>query len=107
MITTDSTVTIQKVLKYGTPTSYDTSVVSVFLTHEGVQKRFNATSVLNATSTSSGLVTFAGIPLWGDGSYSLYVTAETNSDLDSTGVNLAKLATGYIKKITSVSTLTL
>lgn len=107
MITTSDTVNITKVLRLGVPTSYATDSVSLFMTHDNIQKRFTATSVVNATSTAQGLVTFTGIPLWGDGSYSLFITAENNSDLDVNGVNLSKLATGYIKKITNVTTLDL
>ena len=107
MITTSSTVTITKTLRYGVPTSYNANNVSLFMSHNGEQKRFNATSVVNATATSSGLVTFTSVPLWGDGSYSLYITAEGNNDLDVNGVGLNKLATGFIKKITNTSTLAL
>ena len=107
MITTSTNVTITKTLRHGVVTNYNVNNTSLFMTHNGEQKRFNATSVVNATSTSSGLVTFTNIPLWGDGSYSLYITAENNSDLDVSGIGLNKLATGFIKKITNVSTLEL
>ncbi len=107
MITTSGNVTITKTLRYGVVTSYDVENVSLFMSHNGEQKRFTASSVVNATPTSSGLVTFASVPLWGDGSYSLYITAENNSDLDVNGVGLNKLATGFIKKITNVSLLQL
>ena len=107
MITTSENVTITKMLRYGVVTNYDVENVSLFMSHNGEQKRFTASSVVNATPTSSGLVTFADVPLWGDGSYSLYITAESVSDLDTSGVMLDKLATGYIKKITNVSTLVL
>ena len=107
MITTSENVTITKMLRYGVVTDYDVENVSLFMSHNGEQKRFTASSVVNATSTSSGLVTFADVPLWGDGSYSLYVTAENGDDLDVNGVELKKLATGFIKKITNVSTLSL
>ena len=105
MITTDSNVNIRKSLKAGIATAYTIGSVSVFLKHNNEQKRFNASAVVNATSTSSGYISFNGIPLWGDGSYSVYITAEDSSDLDTTGVVLSRLATGYIKKITNVSTL--
>ena len=107
MITTSENVTITKMLRYGVVTSYNADNVSLFISHNGEQKRFTASSVVNATLTSSGLVTFASVPLWGDGSYSLYITAENNSDLDVNGVGLNKLATGFIKKITNVSLLPL
>lgn len=107
MITTSENVTITKTLRHGVVTNYNVNNISLFMSHNGEQKRFNATSVVNATSTSSGLVTFASIPLWGDGSYSLYITAENGADLDVSGVGLDKLATGFIKKITNVSTLAL
>ena len=89
MITTSTTVTIQKVIRLGSITAYSTGSVSLFITHENVQKRFTASSVVNS----------------GDGSYSFYITAEDNGDLDTNSVGLTKLATGYIKKITSSSTL--
>lgn len=107
MITTSTNVTITKTLRHGVVTNYNVNNVSLFMSHNGEQKRFNATSVVNATTASSGLVTFASVPLWGDGSYSLYITAENNNDLDISGVELNKLATGFIKKITNVSTLVL
>lgn len=107
MITTSENVTITKTLRYGVVTSYNVDNVSLFMAHNGEQKRFNATSVVNGTATSSGLVSFVGVPLWGDGSYSLYITAENTSDLDANGVGLNKLATGFIKKITNVSLLEL
>lgn len=107
MITTSTSVTIQKVIRSGVATTYTPDRVSLFMTHDGVQKRFTATEVVNATTTASGLITFTGVPLWGDGSYSLYITAENDADLDVNGVNLEKLATGFIKKITNVDTLVL
>lgn len=105
MITTSSTVTIRKVIRAGVATSYTADKVSLFIKSNGEQKRFNASSVVNATTKASGLVEFTSVPLWGDGSYSLYITAESVSDLDTSGVVLDKLATGYIKKITNVDTL--
>ena len=107
MITTSSNVTITKTLRYGEVTTYTVNNLSLFMSHNGEQKRFTANSVTNATATSSGLVTFTNVPLWGDGSYSLYVTAEDGDDLDINGVKLKKLATGFIKKITNVSLLQL
>ena len=107
MITTSSRVTINKVLRLGPVTTYTADKVSLFIKYNGEQKRFSASNVVNATTTSSGSIEFAMIPLWGDGSYSLYITAESVSDLDTSGVMLDKLATGYIKKITNVSTLVL
>ena len=107
MITTSSNVTITKTLRYGEVTTYTVNNLSLFMSHNGEQKRFTASSVVNATPTSSGLVTFTDVPLWGDGSYSLYVTAENVGDLDVNGVGLNKLATGFIKKITNVSLLSL
>lgn len=107
MITTSSTVNINKVLRHGVATSYTPDRISLFMSHDGTQKRFTANSVTNATATSSGLVIFTSVPLWGDGSYSLYITAENSADLDVTGVNLEKIATGFIKKITNVNTLEL
>ena len=107
MITTSEYVTITKTLRYGVTTYYGVDNVSLFMSHNGEQKRFTANYVVNATPTSSGLVTFVNVPLWGDGSYSLYITAENVGDLDVSGVGLKKLATGFIKKITNVSLLPL
>lgn len=107
MITTSEMVTIEKVIRSGVVTTYIPDKISLFIKHEGLQKRFTATSVVNATTTASGLISFVNVPLWTDGSYSLYITAEDNEDMDINGVGLNRLATGYIKKITNVSTLTL
>ena len=52
-------------------------------------------------------MTFVDVPLSVDGNYSFYITAENNIDLDVSGVALDKLATGFIKKISNVSTLTI
>lgn len=105
MVTTNDLVTIEKVLRLGNLTDYTVQNISLFIKHDSVQKRFNATSVVNATDTSTGLIRFVDVPLWGDGSYSLYVTSEDTNDLDVSGVKLEKLGTGYIKKITNQSTL--
>ena len=107
MTTTSDQVTIKKVLRLGTATSYSTSDVSIFLKHDGEQKRFNATSVVNSTDLSTGLLTFENVTLWGEGSYSLYVTAEDSSDLDGNGVTLVKLASGYLRKIVNETEMTL
>lgn len=106
MITAYSNVVIQKVLKAGTVTSYTSDKVSLFIKHEGVQKRFNPTSIVNATSNSAGSISFS-VGLWGDGSYSMYITAENSSDMDVSGVQLVTLATGYIKKISDNGTMVL
>lgn len=87
-------------------TSYTSDKVSLFIKHEGVQKRFNPTSVVNSTSTVDGSISF-NVSLWGDGSYSMYITAENSSDLDSSGVQLVTLANGYIKKITDNGIMTI
>ena len=107
MITTSESVTITKTLRYGVVTDYTPERVSLFMSHNGEQKRFTADSVVNSTATSSGLVTFSNVDLWGDGSYSLYITAENLEDLDVSGVELKKIATGFIKKITNTSLLAL
>lgn len=103
MITTSEKVTIKKVLRYGVETMFTIDDVSLFVYHGGEQRRFNATEVVNATKTSSGLVTFTDISLWGDGSYSMYITTENNNDIDVNGVVFDKIATGYLKKITNRS----
>ena len=107
MITTSNSVNIRKTLRHGVATHYTPDRISLFMSYNGTQKRFTANSVTNATATSSGLVVFAGVPFWGDGSYLLYITAENEADLDISGVNLNKIATGFIKKITNVDTLEL
>jgi len=105
MTTTSSTITITKTLRYSVPTSYTTDKVSALIKHEGVEKRFDATAIVNATSSSSGLITFSDIVLWGDGNYSIQIVAEDNVDLDVNGVGMTTLGSGYIRKITNVSTL--
>ena len=105
MITTSENVTIEKVIRMGTVTTYTPENVSLFMKHDNIQKRFTATTVVNAGLTSTGLITFSSIQLWGDGGYSFYITAENNVDLDVDGVGLERLATGYIKKITNESTI--
>ena len=105
MITTSGTINIHKTLRHGVDTNYTANKVSLFITHDNIQKRFNATEVTNSTPTSSGIIKFTGIPLFGDGSYSFYITAENDGDLDVSGVNLQRIGTGYIKKITNSNTL--
>lgn len=105
MITTSTTITVEKVIRPGTTTMYSVDTISLFLKHNSEQKRFNATSVVNASTSSAGLITFTGVSLPTDGGYSFYITAESNVDLDINGVSLDRLATGYIKKITNEDTL--
>ncbi len=105
MITTSSSVTIQKTLRSGIATNYTADKVSVFITNNGSQKRYSATNIVNATSNAAGVVVFTGVPLDEYGSYSLYVTAESVSDLDTNGVSMVKLGSGYIKRIPVESTL--
>ena len=105
MITTSSTINIQKILRAGVVTSYTTDKVSVFITNNGTQKRYNATSITQATALAAGVIVFTGIPLEAYGSYSLYITAEGNSDLDASGVSMVKLGSGYIKRIPVENTL--
>ena len=105
MITTSTSINVHKELRSGKITSYTLDKVSLFMVHDGVQKRFNATSITNATANAEGLIVFNNVPLWGDGSYSFYITAENNADLDVSGVNLVKLASGYVRKITNVNTI--
>ncbi len=107
MITTSDSVNIRKTLRHGVATYYTPERISLFMSYNGTQKRFTANQVINSNATSSGLVEFNNVPLWGDGSYSLYITAENEADLDVSGVNLNKIATGFIKKITNVNTLEL
>lgn len=104
MITTSESINVNKVIRSGVVTTYTPDKVSLFIKHDGVQKRFTATSITNASAISSGLIVFTAIPLWGDGSYSFYITAEDDADLDTNGVGLDKLATGYVKKITNTDT---
>ena len=105
MITASSSINITKKLRKGSNTAYGTSNVSLFIKTNGTQKRFDATTVVNSSVGADGLITFSNVPLWEDGSYSLYITAENNNDLDVNGVELTKLASGYIKKITNTATL--
>ena len=105
MITTSGIINIHKTLRHGVVTNYATNKVSLFIIHDNIQKRFTSNQVTNSTKTSSGLVKFDGIELWRDGSYSFHITAENEEDLDVSGVNLQKIGTGYIKKITNSDTL--
>ena len=105
MITTSTSINVHKELRSGRITSYTLDKVSLFMVHDGVQKRFNATSITNATTDAAGLIVFSDVPLWGDGSYSFYITAENAADLDVPGVDLVRLASGYVKKITNVDTI--
>lgn len=104
MITTSESINVNKVIRSGVVTTYTPDKVSLFIKHDGVQKRFTATSITNASATASGLIVFTAVPLWGNGSYSFYITAEDDADLDTNGVGLNKLATGYVKKITNTDT---
>ena len=105
MITTSGIINIHKTLRHGVDTNYATNKVSLFIIHDNIQKRFTSNEVKNSSKTSSGIVKFNNIELWGDGSYSFHITAENEEDLDISGVNLQKIGTGYIKKITNSDTL--
>lgn len=105
MITTSTSINVHKELRSGKITSYTLDKVSLFMVHDGVQKRFNATNITNATTDAAGLIVFSDVPLWGDGSYSFHITAENTADLDVPGVDLVRLASGYVKKITNVNTI--
>ena len=107
MITTSSSINITKTLRKGSITTYGTSNISLFIKTNGTQKRFDATTVINSSVDANGLITFSNVPLWEDGSYSLYITAENNNNLDVNGIDLVTLATGYIKKITNSNMLEL
>ena len=107
MITTSEIINIHKTLRHGVETDYTADKVSLFITHNNIQKRFTSNEVTNSSKTSSGLVKFDGIELWGDGSYSFHITAENKEDLDISGVNLQRIGTGYIKKITNSDTLSM
>lgn len=106
MITAYTNIVINKVLKKGVVTSYTSDKVSLFIKHEGVQKRYNPTSITNSSVSSDGSIVF-NVSLWGDGSYSMYITAENNSDMDTNGVQLVTLASGYVKKISDNGTMSL
>lgn len=106
MITTSSTVTINKLLRLGPVTTYTADKVSLFIKINGIQTRYNATSVTNSSGTNTGLLVFANIPLTVDGNYSFYITGDSSVDLDVSGVQLSTLATGFIKRITSTNVLT-
>ena len=105
MITTSGIINIHKTLRHGMVTNYTAGKISLFITHNNIQKRFTSNEVTNSTKTSSGLIKFNSIELWGDGSYSFHITAESEEDLDISGVNLQRIGTGYIKKITNSDTL--
>lgn len=107
MITTSEIINIHKTLRHGVVTNYATNKVSLFIIHNNIQKRFTSNEVKNSSKTSSGIVKFNNIELWGDGSYSFHITAENEEDLDISGVNLQRIGTGYIKKITNSDTLSM
>ena len=107
MITTSGIINIHKTLRHGVVTNYATNKVSLFIIHNNIQKRFTSNEVTNSSKTSSGIVKFNNIELWGDGSYSFHITAENEEDLDISGVNLQRIGTGYIKKITNSDTLSM
>lgn len=107
MITTSGIINIHKTLRHGVVTNYAANKISLFITHNNIQKRFTSNEVINSSKTSSGIVKFNNIELWGDGSYSFHITAENEEDLDISGVNLQKIGTGYIKKITNSDTLSM
>ena len=107
MITTSEIINIHKTLRHGVVTNYATNKVSLFIIHNNIQKRFTSNEVTNSSKTSSGIVKFNNIELWGDGSYSFHITAENEEDLDISGVNLQRIGTGYIKKITNSDTLSM
>ena len=107
MITTSGIINIHKTLRHGVVTNYAADKVSLFITHNNIQKSFTSNQVTNSTKTSSGIVKFNNIELWGDGSYSFHITAENEEDLDVSGVNLQRIGTGYIKKITNSDTLSM
>ena len=107
MITTSEIINIHKTLRHGVETDYTENKISLFITHNNIQKRFTSNEVTNSSKTSSGLVKFDNIELWGDGSYSFHITAENEEDLDISGVNLQRIGTGYIKKITNSDTLSM
>lgn len=105
MITTSENINIHKTLKEGIDTNYTAGKVSLFITRDNIQKRFNAYEITNSSKTSTGRIKFNNIQLLGDGNYSFYITAENDGDLDVSGVNLQRIDTGYIKKITNSDTL--
>ena len=105
MITTSGIINVHKTLRHGVDTNYFTEKVSLFITRNNIQKRFNANEITNSSETSNGLIKFNNIQLWGDGSYLFYITAENDGDLDVSGVNLQRIGTGCIKKITNSNTL--
>ena len=107
MITVSPVINVTVKLNKGINSGYTAEATSLFIKCNGIQKRFDASSVVNSTVTADGLVTFSGVSLWQDGSYSVYVTTESSTDLDASGVSLITLSTGYIKKITNESTLVL
>lgn len=107
MITTSTIINITKVLRAGEVSTHSTSSCSIFVKHSGETRRFNATSVVNTTTIASGSILFSDIATWGDGSYSFYITAESNSDQDTNGITYTKIGTGYFRKITNSNVITI
>lgn len=56
MITTSGIINIHKTLRHCVVTNYAAEKISLFITHNNVQKRFNATEVKNSTTTSNTLI---------------------------------------------------
>ena len=74
---------------------------SIFVTFNGVQKRYNGDTLTAATTTADGFVQFNDIACSADGMYLYYITYEGNADIDVDSVTLTKLISGSFRKVTS------
>jgi hypothetical protein len=92
---------IKNTLKKGM-TQYDTlGKFSIFVTFNGVQKRYNGDTLFPATTTADGYVQFSDIDCSVDGMYLYYITYDGNADLDVNATTLTKLISGSFRKVTS------
>lgn len=107
MITTSTSINIHKELGSGKVTNYTSDKVSLFLLRDddNTQKKFVVSAIINSTKDSTGSIVFNDIPLWGDGSYSFYITLSDGVQSNGEDLNSNKLATGYFKKISSINTI--
>ena len=107
MVTTSTSINIHKELKSGKITSYTPDKVSLFLSRDDdkTQKKFIASNIVNSTEDSIGLIIFNNVPLWGDGSYSFYITLSDDMQTNGGDLNSNELSTRYFKKISSIDTI--
>jgi len=105
MVTTANSITVRKVLPKGVVTNYTAGSLSLDVLFNGVVTRYTCTTVVNSSLTVDGLLTFSAVNTTNAGGYKLKVVSESNADQDVNGVIVTPLGVGYIRKVTSVTTL--